>query len=232
MEHLVERLPFLTTAIAIAMVVEMFRHYRTRRSQYLKWWIIGVITYGFGTLTESIHVVLGWHIVNLKVWYVAGALLGGFPLAQGSVYLLMSKPIGDWSARICIAFVLIATSFIVLTPISLDATFDGDLTGKVFTWQWVRLFSPFINIYAVIFLVGGAIYSAGRYFRAGSKEAPFKGNILIAIGGILPGIGGSMARAGDTEILYVTELFGLILIYCGYKLIKEYNIRVLLKSTT
>ena len=56
--------------------------------------------------------------------------------------------------------------------------------------------------------------------------------ILIAIGGILPGIGGSMARAGYTEILYVTELFGLILIYCGYKLIKEYNIRVRLQSTT
>ena len=43
------------------------------------------------------------------------------------------------------------------------------------------------------------------------------GNVLIAIGGILPGICGSMTRAGYVEVLYVTELMGLILIYLGYR---------------
>jgi hypothetical protein len=31
-------------------------------------------------------------------------------------------------------------------------------------------------------------------------------NVLIAIGAILPGIGGTATRMGYTEVLYVTEL--------------------------
>ena len=40
---------------------------------------------------------------------------------------------------------------------------------------------------------------------------------LICVGAVLPGIGGSMTRAGYVEVLYVTELIGLILIYAGYR---------------
>jgi hypothetical protein len=42
------------------------------------------------------------------------------------------------------------------------------------------------------------------------------GNVLIAVGAILPGIGGSFARGGVVEVLYATELIGLILIWIGY----------------
>lgn len=41
--------------------------------------------------------------------------------------------------------------------------------------------------------------------------------MLIAVGGLLPGIGGSLTRAGYVEGLYITELMGLILIYLGYR---------------
>jgi hypothetical protein len=33
----------------------------------------------------------------------------------------------------------------------------------------------------------------------------------------LPGIGGSFTRFGYTEVLYVTEFVGIILIYLGYR---------------
>ena len=41
---------------------------------------------------------------------------------------------------------------------------------------------------------------------------------LIAVGALLPGIGGSFTRFGHTEVLYVTEFIGIILIYLGYRL--------------
>ena len=84
-------------------------------------------------------------------------------------------------------------------------------------WRWVRLFSPFINTYAVVFLVGGAIVSAIRYRRTRETYQRFIGNVLIAIGAILPGIGGTFTRFGHTEVLYVTELLGLLCIYVGYR---------------
>ena len=47
------------------------------------------------------------------------------------------------------------------------------------------------------------------------------GNVLIAIGAILPGIGGSFTRFGYTEVLYVTELIGSDTIFTGYLKMKE-----------
>ena len=40
---------------------------------------------------------------------------------------------------------------------------------------------------------------------------------LIAIGALLPGIGGPFTRFGHTEVLYVTELIGLLFIYAGFR---------------
>lgn len=44
----------------------------------------------------------------------------------------------------------------------------------------------------------------------------YVGNVLIAIGVLLPGIGGTFTRFGHTEVLYVTELIGLLFIYAGF----------------
>ena len=62
----------------------------------------------------------------------------------------------------------------------------------------------------------------GFYFKMKNLLYRVYGNSAIAIGGILPGIGGSFTRAGYVEVLFVTELVGLALIYIGYKIIK-YN---------
>lgn len=41
---------------------------------------------------------------------------------------------------------------------------------------------------------------------------------MIALGALLPGIGGSFTRLGYTEVLCVTEVIGLTLIWRGYLL--------------
>jgi hypothetical protein len=220
MHPVIEHIPILTTLFSVFFTYEIYNHYRERKKPYLLWWTLGVITFGLGTFAESIHALFGWNAVNLRYWYIVGALLGGFPLAQGSVYLLMKKGFAHITTAIFVTLILVASVCVVLTPISLPAEFDGRLTGSVFTWQWVRMFSPFINLYAFIFLVGGAIYSAIRYYKLGQKEAPFKGNIFIAIGGLLPGIGGTFTRYGYVEALFITELIGLLCIYWGYRIIK------------
>ena len=91
------------------------------------------------------------------------------------------------------------------------------LTGKVLGWPWVRAFSPFINLYAFVFLVGGAIRSAVHFARKHETRHRFIGNVMIAVGALLPGIGGTFTRFGYTEVLYVTEFIGLGLIFMGYR---------------
>ena len=218
--------PILTTIFAWFFFREILSHYNRRKTFYLLWWTLGVLTFGLGTLSESLHALFGWNAINLRAWYIVGALLGGFPLAQGSVYLLMPKKFGHMSTVLIVSIIVVASIFVILSPIEIPADYDNRLTGSVFTWQWVRYFSPLINLYAFIFLVGGAIYSAIQYYGKANKRPHFIGNIWIAVGALLPGIGGSFTRFGYVEVLFITELLGLICIYLGYRMIKRANIRM------
>lgn len=223
MKPFVEYIPILTTIFSIFFIREIYIHYKERKTSYLLWWTIGVLAFGLGTLAESLHVIFGWNEVNVRFWYIVGALLGGFPLAQGSVYLLMNKWFAHITSVLIVGLILVASYYVIITPIELPLNFDNRLTGAVFEWKWVRQFSPLINIYSFLFLVGGAIYSATKYYGLNHKKAHFKGNIFIAFGALLPGIGGTFTRLGYVEVLFITEFIGLVLIYIGYRVIKTEN---------
>ena len=215
---LVHYLPIATTFTAAAFASVLYRHWKRKPgARYLLWWMIGVALYGVGTLTEATTTVFGWSEPVFRSWYVAGALLGAAPLAQGTVYLLVPRRVADRLAVAVITYIAIASAFVIATPLSMELVESHRLSGEVMEWQWVRLFSPLVNLYAVVFLIGGAIWSAVRYRRQGISGGRVRGNVLIAVGAILPGVGGSFARAGVVEVLYVTELVGLLLIWAGYR---------------
>jgi hypothetical protein len=219
---MISYIPILTTLFSVFFLSRIIPHYLSKnRSAYLLWWCLGVLTFGLGTLTESINAIVGWSEWNTRVWYIVGALLGGYPLAQGTIYLLMNKRFADISAVACSAVILVAAVCVLLSPIAIPEGFDHRLTGRVLAWQWVRGFSPFLNLYAFVFLFGGAVYSAVQYFANERGRARFLGNILIAIGALLPGIGGTFTRFGYVEVLYITEFVGLIAIYFGYQMMRK-----------
>lgn len=217
----VHYIPILTTLIALPFARALFLRYRERGGTHLLWWAVGVLLYGVGTATEASVTLFGWSEPLFKSWYVAGALLGGAPLAQGTVYLLLKRRTAHVLATLLLATVGVAAVCVFLSPVDHSLVESHRLTGSVFEWQWVRLFSPFINTYAFIFLVGGAVLSAIRYRRKSGTRHRFIGNVLIAVGALLPGIGGMATRMGHTEVLYVMELIGIVLIWWGYR----WNIR-------
>lgn len=181
--------------------------------------MIGVFFYGAGTVTESINTLMGYEPANFKAWYIFGALLGGAPLAQGTVHLLMKKRAAMLLDILLTVAIIVSSILVILSP--LKAGPHPKLTGSILEWTFIRYITPFINIYAFLFLVGGAIYSAVLYARKGVHKSRMWGNVLIALGGLLPGIGGSSAKAGYIEVLYITEFLGLCLIYAGYYVIKS-----------
>ena len=217
MRHFVHYIPILTTVLAVVFSAVIVPHARRKGwPAYLTWWAIGVVAYGAGTLTESLTTLYGWDPAVFRAWYISGALLGGAPLAQGTVYLLLKKRTADVLSALLVVAVLVASGFILATPLNPPPPETYRLTGAVMEWQWVRAFSPFINLYAFFFLFGGAIWSAWQYRKRPEWRSRYVGNILIAVGALLPGIGGSFTRFGYVEVLYVTELIGLSLIFAGY----------------
>jgi hypothetical protein len=134
---------------------------------------------------------------------------------------MFTRKTADRMAAVLVLAIVVAATVVLLSPIDYSAVEPHRLTGRVMEWRRARLFSPFINLYAATFLIGGAVLSAWRFRTDPAARHRFIGNCFIAVGALLPGIGGTATRFGHTEVLYVMEFIGLILIWIGYR----YNVR-------
>jgi hypothetical protein len=212
----VHYLPIGTTILAALFAINLFRRYAGRREGlHLLWWGIGIAFYGLGTFFESIITLFGNTIFLNKAWYVSGAVLGGYPLAQGSVYLLHPRRFAHIISAITIPLVSLTSLFVIMSPVFPEMLELHRPSGAILGWRWIRWMTPFINVYSAFFLVGGAAVSSWRYFKRHDLGHGALGSTLIAVGAILPGIGGSMAKAGIIEALYIGEFIGIILIWSG-----------------
>src|SRR5687767_13150695 len=91
---LVHYLPIATTALSVMFLIALLRRGRLRAfPSHLRWWAAGILTYGVGTALESVITLFGNSPELTRWWYIAGALLGGYPLGTGSVYLLCRRPV-------------------------------------------------------------------------------------------------------------------------------------------
>ena len=146
MSALIPYIPIATTVFAAAFTVVLFRHWRSTGTRYLWWWMVGVAMYGVGTLAESLNTVLGWHVLIFKSWYIAGALLGGWPLAQGTAYLLFRKRTADWLTWAFGAYIAVAALF-----------------GATSAWGWLS---------SVALITGAALPATLGWLRASRAPSP------------------------------------------------------------
>jgi len=217
--ELVHFLPIGTTLTAIVFLAVLLKRAEFRKwPPHLMWWAAGVFTYGLGTLLESMITLGGNSVFLNKAWYIAGALLGGYPLAQGSVYLHLSRRWAHALTAVTVPFIIVVAALVAISPVNAEAMAANPHrpTGEMLGWSDLRLTTPFINLYAVVFLVGGAIYSAVKFAVAGDSRGRAIGNSLIAFGAILPGIGGALTKRDMVEALYIGEFLGILFIWAGY----------------
>jgi len=214
-------LPYLSTIVTFIFTVAVYNRYRQRGGIHLLLWAFGLLLYGIGTLSE---VILGitFNAFVLKIWYLTGAMLTAAWLGMGTVHLLIRKG----NAAQVITWVLAGISIlafilIVIAPVTSTAY---DVTRPV-SEQYKDIFSRngliilltiLLNIYGTLTLVGGAIYSAFLFWRKKILVNRMFGNILIAAGALSPAMGGSFLRAGLTDLLYLSEMIGAILMFIGF----------------
>ncbi len=214
-------LPILSTLVIVPFAYIVLRRWaRTRTSPALLIWGIGLIFFAIGSFTESLYAIFGWSEswgeFNLRIWYLFGAVLVAAWLGQGTVFLLWKR-----IARPSFIILSIASLYgiyaVFSAPVNPTPLLDdaAELTGKGVLPTSVRIITPFFNIYGVITLVGGALWSAYYYLRQRTEPHRMVGNLLIAAGAMLPGIGGSLNRFG-LEGLYLGELAGAILLFWGF----------------
>jgi hypothetical protein len=82
----------------------------------------------------------------------------------------------------------------------------------------VRMTTPFFNIYGLLTLVGGAIYSAFLFWRKRVMPNRVIANVIIAAGALSIGFASTLTRLGYGQYLYVGELLAAILMFIGFRM--------------
>lgn len=215
--HFVHYVPVATTVLSAVFCGILLRRFAIKgKGAHLLWWAGGIFCYGLGTALEGSITLFGNSVALNKAWYIAGALLGGYPLAQGTVYLLLRRRTAHILSALTVPFIIIFSILVVISPANMEALEPHRPTGAMLGWSWIRAFTPIINSYAAMFLIGGALLSAIRYSRAQATANRAIGNGLIALGALLPAIGGGATKFDHVEVLYVCEFLGLLFIWAGY----------------
>lgn len=214
-------LPYLSTLVTFAFTVAVYNRYRQRGGMHLLLWAVGLFLYGIGTLCE---VILGltFNAFVLKLWYLTGAMLTAAWLGMGTVHLLIRKgntaQVITWilAGISVLAFILVMSA--PVTSSAYDVTRPvSEQYKEIFTRNGlIILFTILLNIYGTLTLVGGAIYSAFLFWRKKILAHRLYGNILIAAGALSPAVGGTFLRIGLTDLLYLSELIGAIVMFIGF----------------
>ena len=209
-------LPFLSSIISFIFAFFVFKRYLARKGAHLLLWGIGLVFYGIGGFCEGYYGAFGWNPLIFRLWYLFGAILVAAWLGQGTVYLLARR---KWAHGLMVILALGSLYGLYrIFSAQLDPSLmtGGELGGHAITTAGVRMLTPFFNIYGTVTLVGGAIWSIWVFWRKRILLHRTLGNILIAVGGILPAFGGAFRRFGIAGALYVPELLGVVLIFIGY----------------
>ena len=214
-------LPFTSCIISFVFAFLVFRRYAKRKGLHLLVWGIGLIMYGLGGFCEGYYGLFGWHPLIFRLWYLFGAILVAAWLGQGTVYLLARR---KW-AHVLTGILIIGSLYgaVRVFAAELDPSLmtesvhtGSELSGHAIVTPGVRVLTPFFNLYGTVTLVGGAAWSSWIFWRKRILLHRTIGNILIAVGAILPAFGGTFSRMGVPSALYIGELLGAILMFVGF----------------
>jgi hypothetical protein len=218
-----ELIPVLSTFVTFSFAAAVFWRYQLKKGPHLLMWATGLVLYGLGTLTEVL-MSLRFSPLSLKVWYLSGAMLTAAWLGQGTVFLLVRRR--GVAPALTVVLLLVsfaAISLVAAAPIH-PAAAAYDVSQPISAQYktilerngWITLLTILLNIYGTIALVGGAIYSAFLFWRKRVLANRVVGNILIAGGALMPAMAGSLVQAGLFDILYLSELVGVVLMFSGF----------------
>ncbi len=219
-------LPFASSLVMLIFTVSVFQRWLVRRKPHFLFWAIGLAMFGAGSFAEAYFAVAGWSPVVFFMWYLFGAALNAGWIGHGSLLLLVRK---RWVNVLTVLLVLgsLAAGYLMVQAMGKLNT-AAYAPGVPISEQYraimppvsqgggVRLSTPFFNIYGLVTLVGGALWSAWLFLRKQVLPNRVIGNVLIAAGALSIGFASTLTRVGVGAYLYLGELIAALLMYAGF----------------
>ena len=222
---MVDYLPLATSVVAFAFFVLLARQYLQRRRTHQLLWTAAMLFYSVSALMEFLMNpdVMGATPSLFGVYYTLAAPLVGL-LGAGVAYLLVRRTV----ARAFLGFVIVFSLGLavegMLAPLAqsaLTTSFSGPLANGFMVASnaypmTVRVWAIVLNAVGGLVLIGGALYS---FLRDMSRTY----NVFLAVGGILPALGGSMlGLLGYPDAFFAFELGGTVFLFAGFLLSARY----------
>lgn len=221
-------LPILSTIVMFIFVVVVFQRWLGRKRSALLFWGIGLTMFGIGSFAEA-YSAFAWSSPVFRSWYAFGAMLNAAWIGMGTMYLL-ARP--KFAHGVLATLVILSLIGLFGMPFfDLQGVLNIPINGSGFDTSlplsdqyrevlpegaWFRLMTPIFNIFGLLALVGGAIYSAWLFWRKKTLLSRMWGNILIAAGALIIGFASSLTRMGIGDFLYLGEFISAVLMFSGF----------------
>jgi hypothetical protein len=221
-------LPFLSTAIMLVFTLSVLQRWWVRRKPHFLFWGVGLAMFGAGSFAEAYFAGVGWSRFVFFLWYFFGAVLNAAWIGHGTLKLLFRKGWTRIVSGVLIVGSLVALVLMLQVMPRLDPSVFStalpiseqyrEIMPSVSDGAIIRMTTPFFNIYGLLTLVGGALWSAWLFLRKRVLINRMWGNILIAAGALSIGLASVLTRLGFGGYLYLGELVAAILMYAGFTL--------------
>jgi hypothetical protein len=218
-------LPFLAAAIMMVFTIFVLQRYITRRKYFFLFWGVGLALFALASLSEA-YLAIGWNRWVFFAWYFCGAILTAAWIGHGTVYLLARKRRAHILTVILVTASIIAGIMLLRTmPLLDESVFSttapisetySEIMPDISDGGYVRLTTPIFNVYGLLTLVGGALWSTYLFWRKRVLPNRVVGNVLIAVGALTIASASTLTRLGFGSVLYLGELLAAILMFSGF----------------
>ncbi len=221
------------TLVATAFALATAERWRSRRRPHELAWTLALALFALGSAALWAGAAFGWSPLTFRVFYWAGAVANVPLLAVGTVYLLAGNRAGNRAFAVVALAVTFAAGWVLAAPLV------GPIPDSVMP-HGRDVFGPIPRAMAAVgsglgatVLLGGAVLSAVRLLRSGSRARPpaagarsplaprrlAAANGLIAAGTLVLSASGTLVGTlGDSSAFSVSLVAGISLIFAGFLL--------------
>jgi MFS family permease len=215
----------LAALLMFAFAAYVLHRYLIRRKLHFLFWGIGLAMFGIASAAGAI-LGLAWNRWVFFAWYLLGAILTAAWIGHGTVYLLVQKNRAHVLTTVLLLASVIALFLLLVALSDLDSSkFNTsvpiseqyrEIMPPISNGGLVRLSTPFFNIYGLIALAGGAIWSSYLFWRKRVLPNRVIGNVLIALGALIIASASTLTRLGLGSVLYIGQLVAAIMMFSGF----------------
>jgi hypothetical protein len=206
--------PIAAALLAMTFALLLLRSLLRRTAGQKTLWAVGFALFAVAAASEAAAQRSGWSPALFRTYYLAGGVLTVAYLGAGSAWLLLPRRGRDVLLGGLAVATVAAIVTVLLAPVDvagLAAAHSGQppkngvLGGHAFLWAVA------LNSIGTLLLVGGSLLSILRRQRV-------RANVWIASGALTVAAATGLSRTGDTSLVYLGELIGIALMFCGFTL--------------